>query len=129
LNDFEEYSEASDNYLANALDLLRRGEEQKAGELLWGAIAEAVKALAATRDESPVRHKDLVKFVRAIALDVNDERIWELFRAAQDLHDNFYDRELEPGAVASYVPKVEELRSKLASMLPKGAPADLARQS
>ncbi len=117
MTEFDDYGRTSDAYLENAKELLARGEEQKAGEFLWGAITQAVKALAISRGIEILSHAQLRSFVRDIALTEQDREILDLFRIVEGLHHNFYDREVGDGEMLDYLPKVEALRAKLSRLV------------
>jgi hypothetical protein len=53
-----------DHYWANALDCAARKELRKASELAWGAVAQALKALAASAALHLGTHRQLADFAR-----------------------------------------------------------------
>jgi hypothetical protein len=53
LNDSElldDFMETRDQYLSNAEHVIAAGEYRKASELLWGAVTQQLKALAASHN-------------------------------------------------------------------------------
>ena len=95
---------ASRHYLENALDTLTRREPGKAGELLWGSLAQALHAVALYRNVPTLKnHRSLRWFVSTIASDLNDESLPAAFRRAEALHSNFHTVELSVEDVASDV--------------------------
>ncbi len=55
--DYRVYLKTRDQYLVNAEKLLARREYRKASELLWGAMVQSIKALAAKRGYRLGTHK------------------------------------------------------------------------
>jgi len=94
--DFRTYIRMRDEYLANAERFIAKGELRKASEMLWGAITQAVKAIAAKRDIRLETHRQLILFVRELARELKDEKLYEDFLIARQLHVNFYDEVLDP---------------------------------
>jgi hypothetical protein len=87
----EQYKLTGDQYLHNAIELVDKKELRKASELLWGAITQYLKALAANKDISLIGLKDLYQYVRELAKEQNNEYIYNEFRELHVLHTNFYD--------------------------------------
>jgi hypothetical protein len=111
----------SRQYLENGLLALQNGEAGKAGELLWGSVAQAVHAVAAFRSTSVRTHRELKNFVIQLARDLNDQSIEKDFVIAESLHHNFYEVQQEPVDIAIVVPTVRELVSKLINLIPPEA--------
>jgi hypothetical protein len=108
----------SRQYLENALLALQNGEAGKAGELLWGSVAEALQAVAAYTNRPVKTHRGLKFFAIQLARELNDETIKEGFVMAESLHHNFYDVQQEPGDIELVVPIVQGLVTKLFSLIP-----------
>ena len=108
----------SRQYLENGLIALRDGEAGKAGELLWGSVAQAVQALAASRNRQVESHRDLKNFTLQLAIDLNDVTIRQDFIVAESLHHNFYEVQQETQDVALVVATVERLVNKLLGLIP-----------
>lgn len=96
------YLQTRDEYFGNAEVLLGKGEERKASEMLWGAIAQGVKALAASRNIILETHSRLFEFVREVARECKRRDIYETFLELQVLHGNFYDTAIPAEALLSY---------------------------
>lgn len=107
------------HYLENALVTLNVGEAAKAGELLWGSMAQAVQAVAASRGKPLVNHRSLRWFVSTLAKEVNDRSIADGFFHAEHLHSNFHEVDLAPEDVALVVEPIRTAVSKLLSLIPK----------
>ena len=105
-------------YLGNALLALQNGEAGKAGELLWGSVAQAIHAVAASRNRSIATHRDLKNFALQLAREINDSNIEKDFIIAESLHHNFYDVQQEPQDIEIVVPATQELVSRLLALIP-----------
>ena len=108
----------SRQYLENAYATLREGEAGKAGELLWGSVAQAVHAVAVSRGIAVKTHRELKNFVMQVANDLNDETIITNFNHAESLHHNFYEVKQEPRDIALLIPAVQDILEKLFSLIP-----------
>ena len=114
----QRYVTSSVRYLENALDSLQRREAGKASELLWGSIAEALQAVAASRSMRLTNHRSLRYFASQLAKELNDRSINDSFVFAERLHSNFHEVELEAEDVAAVVDPIRETVSKLLKLIP-----------
>ena len=105
-------------YLGNALLALQNGEAGKAGELLWGSVAQAINAVAASRNRSIATHRDLKNFALQLARELNDSNIEKNFIVVESLHHNFYDVQQEPQDIELVVPATQELVNRLLALIP-----------
>ncbi len=108
----------SRQYLENALLALRNDEAGKAGELLWGSVAQAVHAVAASRNRRLNTHRELKNFVIQLSIDLADEGLRTDFLLAESLHHNFYEVQQEPKDINLVLPAVHELVQKLFHLIP-----------
>ena len=111
-NIFEEYIRTRDEYYANMSEMLIKGEYRKASELLWGAIAQSIKALASLSSINIRIHGDFFKYVKEVAKEKQDEEYKELFHTLNALHKNFYDLEFPPEDFSLYQRKADKFISK-----------------
>jgi hypothetical protein len=75
--------------------MLEKGELSKAGELLWGAIAESVKALPFKYGGEPIRTHNQIKYAfDEIALAYKEFRK-EWAESANLMHVNFYESNMD----------------------------------
>jgi len=116
--DVQRYVQHALQYLSNGLVALQNEEAGKAGELLWGSIAETVHALAATKNVPIPSHRQLHNFVLRIAEELKDQSIAEDFLLAEALHHNYYEVQLEPRDIEIVVPRIRELLNKLFELIP-----------
>lgn len=111
------YREKALRCLENASELLRLGEAGKAGELFWGALAEALKGVASRREVLLSHHSDLRKFARELARELQDASLWEVYRDAEHLHSDFYETPLLPEDVWPSAERVRQWVRRLLDMM------------
>jgi regulator of sigma D len=91
----EKYVERSRHYLRNASKFISTGDSVKAGEFLWGSMAQALKAVAASKEISLRNHARIWNYVESLTKELEDKSIYDAFVKANFLHTNFYESELE----------------------------------
>ncbi len=94
-----------DEYRSNAVEAIAAGEFRKASELLWGALTQQLKALAATRNIVIESHRQFFDFLRQLAAELRDEQLYVDFVNLNALHKNFYDETIPPDAFAGFYEK------------------------
>jgi hypothetical protein len=107
------YERQSLRYLENAQEFLERDEPEKTGELLWGALAEALKAVAARGDRLVRSHRELWSLARVVATELGDESIYDAFVQANALHSNFYEAEISIDDIRVVAPKISATIERL----------------
>lgn len=115
----DRYRLQSLQYLDNALRSLEAGEPAKASEFLWGSLAEALKAIAASRGKLIKTHGELWKYAREAAKEMGDESVYTVFSEASGLHSNFYEAERISEDVYPFVGRIRETVVKILSLLPE----------
>ena len=115
------YIAHSRQYLENALVALQHDEAGKAGELLWGSVAEAIQAVATYQNVVIATHRDLKNFVIQLGRDKNDSAIQTDFAVAESLHQNFYVVQQETIDVVVLVPTIQAFVLKLLTLIPPEA--------
>lgn len=100
--------------MGNAFGYVEAGDPGKASEFLWGSMAQALKAVAATKGVQLRGHSQVREYARLLAQAQNDATIWDVFRKAEMLHRNFYElgTELEEVAILSL-----EVRATVSKLL------------
>lgn len=114
----KKYVFASRHYLENALLMLNNQEAAKASELLWGSVAQALQAVAASRNIRLSNHRSLSWFVSSLARELNDRALLDGFWRAQALHSNFHEVDLTVEDVAGVVDHIRTAVSKLLALIP-----------
>ena len=89
------YASQSLRYLKNASKFIDSGNSDKASEFLWGSMAEALKAAAASRGIHLKNHRQIWNYVESLTKELEDKSIYDAFLQANLLHTNFYESELE----------------------------------
>jgi hypothetical protein len=115
----QRYAAAAVHYLENALTLLQRREAGKAGEFLWGSMAQALQAVAASKGKYLANHRSLRWFANTIAKELRDLEVAKSYQIAERLHSNFHEVELEPEDVDIAVEPIRSTVQKLLRLIPK----------
>ncbi|MFQ6062844.1 MAG: PaREP1 family protein [Methanosarcinales archaeon] len=90
----EHYQSLSDRYFKEGEDFLSKGDLLQASEKLWGAVALAVKSVAANEGKKLEKHGGLWGFVENLSRDRKDDDFVKLFHIANSLHRNFYENQM-----------------------------------
>jgi len=104
---------AAETDLAEAKELLRKGDLAQASEKLWGAAALAIKMVAAKRGLKLEQHGGLWVFINMLAKESGDKDFVGFFGEANALHRNFYENEMEKESVEVILEDIEKLIAKL----------------
>lgn len=113
------YRTQSIHYFENALYFIDAGDAEKASEFLWGSLSQALKAVAASRDERLRSHKRIRDYAMELARILGDDSIRHTFISAQSLHSNFYESGLLLEDVINGAEDVKATVSKLLSFIPE----------
>lgn len=112
------YIKASLHYMENALLMLRNKDAGKASELLWGSMAEALQAVAASRGKHLANHRSLHWFVAQLGKELEDKDLVAAFYQAEALHSNFHEVELTIEDVAINLEPIRTTVLKLLKLIP-----------
>jgi len=88
LNKAQRHLRRRDDYYNNALKYAAKGKFPKASELLWGAVTQSLKALAATRDINITSHAAFFSFTRDLSKEIDKPR--ELTRLTRETAFNLF---------------------------------------
>jgi HEPN domain-containing protein len=113
----EQHTKLNNKLLRDAKRLLGEEDYVQASEKYWGAAAQVIKAVAAKRGLKIMRHRSISEFVYKLHRELPDQGFWELYRAASELHTNFYEEHLPPDGVVENAKAVEEMIDKLKVLL------------
>ncbi len=108
------------HYYENALKSIEAGEAEKAGEFVWGSMAQALKAVAAIKDTTLRSHSQIVAYAESIAKQLENKSIYDAFIHARSLHSNFYECELEMKEIIRAAGEVREAVKTLLNLASKG---------
>ncbi|MEK7777332.1 MAG: PaREP1 family protein [Chloroflexota bacterium] len=109
---------ASLHYMENASVMLSQQEAAKASELLWGSIAQALQAVAISRNVRLANHRSLRWFVSILTKELGDRTILDGFLQGERLHSNFHEVDLTVEDVALSVDPIRAAVSKLLELIP-----------
>ena len=115
----ERYKAQSIHYIENAFLSMEDGNVEKAGEFLWGSMAEALKAVAASEDKELNTHGEIRKYAAELAKKHDDVSIWDVYGIANSLHGNFYEAGLSLEEVQTHAERIRTTVVKLFSFIPK----------
>ena len=115
----EKYKTQSTHYLENALSSIKAGDAEKAGEFLWGSMAEALKAVAASKGAKLKTHWDIGDYARKLAKELGDRAIFDTYGHASYLHSNFYEAGLRIEDVYIYGEEIKKTVEKLLKLIPE----------
>jgi len=113
----KKYEAQSVHYFENALKSIDAGDAEKASEFLWGSLAEALKAVAASKEIQIRSHKQLRNYAMELAKVLQDDTIRHAFDYAQSLHSNFYESGLTLEEVAMGAEDVKVAVAKLLRLI------------
>lgn len=113
----DKYASQSLRYLENAFGALNERDYDKASEFLWGSVAEAIKAVAASKGVVLKSHGELWDWARMLSKELDDENIYDAFFKANSLHSNFYEVRLVPQDILIAVNSIRGAVGKLLGLL------------
>ncbi len=117
------YAELSRWCIGEADNYLRLGNNMQASEKGWGAVAQALKAIAEDRGWNHGGHRRIVDVVKQVADENDRQDLISLFGVAQALHTNFYEDWLDSDFVAIYMDDVKRLLPQLEQIRSAPAPS------
>ena len=109
-----------DQYRSNAEQAIAAGEYRKASELLWGAITQQLKALAARYGVEIKSHREFFEFLRQLSLEQHDETLYREFVNLNALHKNFYDETIPPDVFPDFYSRSIRFIERLDLLAMKG---------
>ncbi len=115
----EKHKAQSKHYLENAYKFIDAGDVEKASEFLWGSMAQAIKAVAATKEITLKSHRQLWDYAESLSKELEDKSIFDSFFHANSLHSNFYECELELKDIIRVAEEIRPTVNKLLSLIPE----------
>ncbi len=112
----ERYAELSRQYIARADEYLRLGDRVQASEKGWGAVAEAIKSIAAQRGWNHKGHSILNDVAFQLSNEWNRRDVKLIFDAVEKLHINFYEDTMELDDVAASINDAKTLLRALETL-------------
>ena len=117
------YADRSRLYLSNAAVMFREGHPEKSSEMLWGGMAQALKAVAALKSRRLKTHREIRSYARALAKERDDGMLQDAYGLAELLHSNFYEGFTDAGSMLSHSKEIRASVEKLLDLLPSGEDA------
>ncbi len=114
----KKYKTQSIHYFENALHSIEAGDAEKGSEFLWGSMAQALKAVAASKEIRIRSHRQLRNYAMELARALRDDSIRHAFDYAQSLHSNFYESGLTLEDVTIGADDVKTTVAKLLNLIP-----------
>jgi len=115
----EKYKAQSIHYLENVYSFIDAGDAEKAGEFLWGSMAQALKAVAASEGRELKAHWEIGDYARELAKKREDRSIWYAYGDASYFHHGFYEAGLTVDDVRLRLDGVRETIRKLLELIPE----------
>ena len=109
-----------DQYRTNAEHAIVAGEYRKASELLWGAITQQLKALAATYGVEIKSHREFFAFLRQLSSELHDGMYYREFVDLNALHRNFYDETIPPDVFPDFYARSIQFIERLDALARRG---------
>ena len=111
--------EHSSQYFENCQEALAKNEVSKAGELLWGSVAQVFHALATVRGVNVQRHRRLKNFAIQVSNETEDpDKTMGGFLSAEILHKGFYDVDVERVDLEAGIPIVRYTMDTVSKLIP-----------
>jgi hypothetical protein len=114
-----EFIKIRDHYYKNAEEMTVKGEFRKASEMLWGAVTQTIKAIAALRKVEISNHTQFFTVVKEMSKELNDPTFYKTFVELNTLHRNFYDEFIPAEAFPLFFGKTKDYLLKLQSVIDK----------
>ncbi len=118
----EKYKAQSIHYLDNAFNYVEAGDPEKAGEFLWGSMAEALKAVAASRGIKLAAHWEITEFAKELAKELGNKSIFDAYGHASYLRSNFYEAGLSMEEINIYAEDIRKAVGELLSLIEGATP-------
>lgn len=106
-----------EKFLLEGQELLMKGDYLEASEKHWGAVAQAVKAVAAKQGLELKTHGQLWDFVNKLVEKLKDLELGDSWIRANALHKNFYEGKLIPELAKKYMEDARNLVEKLKKLI------------
>ncbi len=112
----EKYAALSRHYIEKADEYLQAGDRVQASEKGWGAVAEAIKSVAAQRGWNHYSHSLLGDIAFQLSEEWQRPDVRILFDAMEKLHINFYEDNMGLDAIGASVGDAKRLLQELETL-------------
>ena len=112
----EKYAELSRQYIRRADRYLLAGDRVQASEKGWGAVAEAIKSIAAQRGWNHQGHRLLNDVAYQLTVEWSRPDLRQLFDGMEKLHINFYEDNMGLDAISDSINDAKTLLRELEAL-------------
>ncbi len=112
------YADRSRLYLSNAAVMFREGHPEKSSEMLWGGMAQALKAVAALKNRRLRNHREIRSYAKALAKERDDGMLQNAYNLAELLHSNFYEGFTDAATMRDHSKAIRASVETLLDLLP-----------
>ena len=112
----EKYAALSRHYIQKADEYLHAGDRVQASEKGWGAVAEAIKSIAAQRGWNHWGHRLLNDAAYLLSVEWGRPDVKVSYDAIEKLHINFYEDDMELDDIATSVGNAKTLLQELETL-------------
>ena len=116
----ESHEVHSERLLRHARIELENGDRLQASEKAWGAVAHAIKVVAAYRGWRYDTHSDAYRIIKRLANETGNQNFRRLFGIAGYLHKNYYMDAMSLEELRDWLADVEELVAMLNALVQQG---------
>lgn len=106
-------------FLRKSSEYLEKGDFTQASANGWGAVVEALKALATEREWNHYGTKSLYDIMDRLVEETGDQDMKSLFASAGQLDTNFYENWLSRTEIESHLADAARLVTKLERLMDK----------
>jgi uncharacterized protein (UPF0332 family) len=103
----------SRRFIQHAREELRRGNRLQSSEKAWGAMAQALKAIAQARGWQHRGHNYILDAGHQIGMEYGHSRVLLATNHANNMHRNFYENSDYPEYISATITLIEDLLPEL----------------
>jgi len=92
--------------------------------MLWGAVSQTIKALAAISGIRLGSHPQISNYIKDLSIELQDRSLRTEFTNMDKLHVNFYDEVIDPGDFGLYMDLTGEYLKKLDKLIDEARPTN-----
>ena len=103
-------------FMESAKAEMEKGDRLQASEKTWGALAQQLKAIGASRGWFHASHAHVREIGIQIGYEYNSPNIIDFTYQGLELHVNFYENNVSPSRVAAIISSIENLLDELETL-------------
>ena len=85
--------------------------------MLWGTVAQTIKALAILYDQRLGTHRSITEFMRRLSIDKKDMELFSLYESTEKFHVNFYDEILDHDEIFHHIEILKEFLKRMDKLI------------